>query len=100
MFFYISRDSVRQFSEVSSDSGRTRQMSYDFMYVRRNPAQDAQATLPSTGGAHTDGDRTALHALDSAFVRGWLRDDTLAVLGLFASGVTGDALDGPAARLA
>ncbi len=36
-FFHISKDSVRQFSEVSPDSGRTWQVSYDLMYVRRKP---------------------------------------------------------------
>jgi hypothetical protein len=34
-FFHISRDSVRQFSEISTDSGRTWQTNYDLMYVRR-----------------------------------------------------------------
>ena len=36
-FFHISADSVRQFSEVSSDSGRTWVTSYDLMYARRKP---------------------------------------------------------------
>ncbi|HYV97758.1 MAG TPA: tetratricopeptide repeat protein [Gemmatimonadaceae bacterium] len=34
-FFHISKDSVRQFSEISPDSGRTWQVSYDLTYVRR-----------------------------------------------------------------
>jgi tetratricopeptide (TPR) repeat protein len=34
-FFNLGRDSVRQFSEVSSDTGRTWQVNYDLMYVRR-----------------------------------------------------------------
>ena len=34
-FFRIGADSVRQFSEVSPDSGRTWQTSYNLMYVRR-----------------------------------------------------------------
>jgi hypothetical protein len=34
-FFHISRDSVRQFSETSNDSGRTWVTGYDLMYVRR-----------------------------------------------------------------
>ena len=34
-FFHISADSVRQFSEISRDSGRTWQFNYDLMYVRR-----------------------------------------------------------------
>ena len=33
--FHISRDSVRQFSETSPDSGRTWVPAYDLMYVRR-----------------------------------------------------------------
>lgn len=36
-FFHISADSVRQFSEISADSGRTWQPNYDFLYVRRTP---------------------------------------------------------------
>ncbi|HVZ47962.1 MAG TPA: tetratricopeptide repeat protein [Gemmatimonadaceae bacterium] len=36
-FFHISQDSVRQFSETSPDSGKTWQVSYDLMYVRRKP---------------------------------------------------------------
>lgn len=36
-FFHISRDSVRQFSQTSSDSGKTWQTAYDLMYVRRKP---------------------------------------------------------------
>ena len=34
-FFRIGKDSVRQFSEISSDSGRTWRPNYDLMYVRR-----------------------------------------------------------------
>src|SRR6185503_17892820 len=34
-FFNLGRDSVRQFSETSPDSGRTWQTAYDLMYVRR-----------------------------------------------------------------
>ncbi len=37
-FTRIGPDSVRQYSEVSSDSGRTWQPTYDLMYVRRKPA--------------------------------------------------------------
>ncbi|MEO8334331.1 MAG: DUF4440 domain-containing protein [bacterium] len=74
-FFRLGNDSVRQFSEISNDTGRTWQSNYDLMYVRR--AADA-AVL-------TDADRAAIRALDSAFVRGWLKNDTAAVLKLFAS---------------
>jgi len=35
-FFKIARDTVRQFSETSSDSGKTWQTSYDLTYVRRH----------------------------------------------------------------
>ena len=33
--FQIGKDSVRQFSEISPDSGKTWQLNYDLMYVRR-----------------------------------------------------------------
>jgi len=36
-FFHVSADSVRQFSQTSPDSGRTWQVAYDLMYVRRKP---------------------------------------------------------------
>jgi uncharacterized protein (TIGR02246 family) len=72
-FFHISRDSVRQFSEISSDSGRTWRTNYDLMYVRR----------PGDGSELSDADRAAIRRLDSLFVRDWLADDTAAVLGLF-----------------
>ena len=36
--FHISRDSVRQFSESSADSGRTWTTNYDLIYVRRAPS--------------------------------------------------------------
>ncbi|MEO5816381.1 MAG: SgcJ/EcaC family oxidoreductase [Gemmatimonadaceae bacterium] len=74
-FFRLGNDSVRQFSEISNDSGRTWQSSYDLMYVRR----------VADRAALTDADRAAIRALNSAFVRGWLKDDTAAVLSLFAS---------------
>ena len=35
-FFRIAKDTVRQFSEISNDSGRTWQVSYDLTYVRRS----------------------------------------------------------------
>ena len=35
--FHISADSVRQFSEVSNDGGKTWQVAYNLMYVRRKP---------------------------------------------------------------
>ena len=65
-FFNLGPDSVRQFSETSSDSGRTWQVSYDLMYVRRHASDHAQ-----------------IRALDSTFVAAWLRDDTTRVLALF-----------------
>lgn len=34
-FFHIGRDSVRQYSQTSPDSGKTWQPNYDLMYVRR-----------------------------------------------------------------
>ena len=34
-FFHIAKDSVRQYSETSSDGGRTWVTAYDLMYVRR-----------------------------------------------------------------
>ena len=34
-FFHVSADSVRQFSESSTDGGKTWTPNYDFMYVRR-----------------------------------------------------------------
>lgn len=45
-FFHLGKDSVRQYSETSSDSGRTWQTSYDLMYVRRKhvaPTEKRQA---------------------------------------------------------
>src|SRR5689334_3712380 len=35
-FFRVGKDTVRQFSEISNDSGRTWQVSYDLTYVRRS----------------------------------------------------------------
>ncbi len=34
-FFHISKDSVRQFSQISTDSGKTWVVNYNLMYVRR-----------------------------------------------------------------
>jgi hypothetical protein len=34
-FFHIGKDSVRQFSEISPDSGKTWTPNYDLIYVRR-----------------------------------------------------------------
>ena len=79
-FFHIRPDSVRQFSEQSSDSGRTWQVAYDLMYVRRKVPSVAPMAAPLSVN-----DLAAIRALDSVFVQGWLRDDTTAVLGVFAS---------------
>ena len=40
-FFNLGADSVRQYSEVSADSGKTWQPSYDLMYVRRRAGTDS-----------------------------------------------------------
>ena len=40
-FFHISRDSVRQFSETSPDSGKTWRVAYDLLYVRRKAVKDS-----------------------------------------------------------
>jgi uncharacterized protein (TIGR02246 family) len=40
--------------------------------------------VPPDTGTLTDTDRAAIHALDTAFVQAWLRDDTLGVLELFS----------------
>jgi ketosteroid isomerase-like protein len=76
-FFKIGSDSVRQFSEISTDSGKTWRTNYDLTYVRRTQPSGSTETL-------TAASRAQILALDSAFVRGWLRDDTASVLGIFA----------------
>ncbi|HKW09315.1 MAG TPA: nuclear transport factor 2 family protein [Gemmatimonadaceae bacterium] len=81
-FFKLGPDSVRQYSEISADSGHTWQTSYDLTYVRRRNAPVALAA--SEPKSLSDADRSQIVALDSMFVRAWLRDDTAAVLGLFA----------------
>ena len=88
-FFDLGADRVRQYSEASTDGGKTWASNYDFIYVRKSSA--TPAALPSQdknrdGGAGglTDEDRDAIRALDAAFVRGWLEDDVDAVLGVFA----------------
>ena len=83
-FFHISADSVRQFSEQSADSGKTWTVAYDLMYVRRKGDQGKQPTSVPI----SDADRVAILALDSTFVRGWLRDDTAMVLSVFAADAT------------
>jgi hypothetical protein len=35
--FNVSKDTVRQFSETSADSGKTWTTNYDLIYVRRAP---------------------------------------------------------------
>lgn len=75
-FFHISKDSVRQFSEVSSDSGRTWTPAYNLLYVRRAGAEGERPTMVPLSAA----DRGAILAADSAFVAAWLADDTTAVL--------------------
>ena len=35
--FHISKDSVRQFSQSTADSGKTWTVNYDLMYVRKAP---------------------------------------------------------------
>lgn len=76
-FFNLGKDSVRQFSEISTDSGKTWRTNYDLMYVRRSLERGSTDTLSSSS-------RAQILALDSAFVRGWVEDDTAAVLALFA----------------
>ena len=44
-FFHIAKDSVRQYSETSSDSGRTWQAAYDLMYVRRKQGGAGNGSL-------------------------------------------------------
>jgi uncharacterized protein (TIGR02246 family) len=79
-FFNISRDSVRQFNEFTLDSGKTWQVGYDLMYVRR--AADTAAP-PLVASPLSDADRKEIAAVGDAFVNGWLRNDSAAVLGLF-----------------
>ena len=81
-FFNLGRDSVRQFSEISTDSGHTWRTSYDLMYVRRRNATVTPAG--SVGSSLTDADRAEIRTVDSMFVHAWLRDDTASVLALFA----------------
>ncbi len=74
-FLPVAKDTVRQFSEISSDSGRTWRTNYDLTYVRRGAARGAPLNV---------NDFAAIRQLDSAFVNAWLKDDTTAVLSLFA----------------
>jgi ketosteroid isomerase-like protein len=84
-FFNLGPDSVRQFSETSADSGKTWQVSYDLMYVRRKSEALVGAPSAPAASALTERDRSTIRSLDSSFVRAWLQDDTSAVLALFAS---------------
>jgi ketosteroid isomerase-like protein len=77
-FFRIGTDSVRQFSEVSTDSGTTWSTNYDLMYIRRKQPSGSTDTLTAAA-------RAEILRLDSTFVRAWLRDDTAGVLGVFAA---------------
>jgi ketosteroid isomerase-like protein len=77
-FFNLGKDSLRQYSEVSRDSGKTWVLNYDLMYTRRKQQNGSTDTLTAAA-------RSQILALDSAFVRGWLRDDTTAVLNIFAA---------------
>ncbi len=36
IFYFISRDSVRQYQDVTDDSGKTISVTYDLMYLRKN----------------------------------------------------------------
>ncbi|HKW47964.1 MAG TPA: DUF4440 domain-containing protein [Gemmatimonadaceae bacterium] len=81
-FFKLAPDTVRQFSEISTDSGHTWQTSYDLTYIRRRNAPDSLAG--SNAKSLTEADRAQIRALDSIFVRSWLQDDTAGVLRLFA----------------
>jgi uncharacterized protein (TIGR02246 family) len=81
-FFHLGADSVRQFSEISNDGGKTWITSYDLMYVRRKGASPSQQ---DAAGGLADADRAAIRALDSTFVNAWLRDDTAAVLAVFTN---------------
>jgi uncharacterized protein (TIGR02246 family) len=54
-------------------------VAYDLMYVRRKVPSVAPMAAPLSLG-----DIAAIRALDSVFVQGWLRDDTSAVLSVFA----------------
>jgi ketosteroid isomerase-like protein len=81
-FFKLGPDSVRQYSETSTDSGHTWQASYDLTYVRRPNAPIALAAANTT--SLSDADRVQIGALDSMFVHAWLRDDTAGVIRLFA----------------
>ncbi|HVT39766.1 MAG TPA: hypothetical protein VHE78_12015, partial [Gemmatimonadaceae bacterium] len=83
-FFHVSADSVRQFSEQSADSGKTWAVAYDLMYVRRAGDEGRRPTSVPL----SDADRAAILALDSTFVSGWLKDDTVKVLSVFAPDAT------------
>jgi ketosteroid isomerase-like protein len=77
-FFRMGTDTVRQFSEISNDSGKTWSTNYDLTYVRRKQPAGSTDTLSAMA-------RAEILKLDSAFVQGWIRDDTAAVLGVFAA---------------
>jgi ketosteroid isomerase-like protein len=80
-FFHISDDSVRQFSQTSTDSGKTWTTAYDLMYVRRKEASASRPAMVPLSAA----DHAAILALDSTFVAAWLADDTTKVLSVFAA---------------
>lgn len=80
-FYKLGPDSVRQYSEISNDSGHSWQVAYDLMYVRRQQAPVALASADTTSLSAAD--RAEIRALDSMFVQAWLRDDTVGVLRLF-----------------
>ena len=82
-FFNISRDSVRQFGEFTLDSGKTWQVSFDLTYVRRSQSA-TEASPPGLVASDLSAtDRASIAAIGTAFVDGWMRNDSAAVLGLF-----------------
>jgi uncharacterized protein (TIGR02246 family) len=69
IFYNMGPDMVRQYNEVSTDSGKTFTPVYDFIYKRRNAVNDEQK----------------IRAINRKYVDAWLNYDENGVLSLFSN---------------
>jgi uncharacterized protein (TIGR02246 family) len=67
IFYNMGPDMVRQYNEVSKDSGKTFTPVYDFIYKRKNPISDEEK----------------IRTINRKYVDAWLLNDENAVLSLF-----------------
>jgi uncharacterized protein (TIGR02246 family) len=82
-FYNLGPDKVRQYQDISADSGKTFNVVYDFLYIRKKNTSPYESLATPTIS-----DEALIRAVNRKYVNEWLKNNEQGVLSLFTDDAT------------